>query len=110
ETHSPFRFCFIAVGCPQQELVAHRLKVRGRASGLALCIGASINFLTGTERRAPRWMQHIGMEWLYRALRDPVRLGRRYFARGPYIFPLLHRYTFWLRRPHEVAADYADGP
>lgn len=109
EAHSPFRFCFIAVGCPQQELVAQRLKARGRANGLALCIGASIDFLTGAQRRAPRWMQHIGMEWLYRALQNPVRLGRRYFVRGPFIFPLLQRFTFWLRRPNEAGADL-DGP
>lgn len=108
ETHSPFRFCFIAVGCPQQELVAQRLKARGRARGLALCIGASINFLTGREPRAPRWMQHLGMEWFYRAMRNPTRLGRRYFLRGPHVFPLLPRFTFWLRRPHE--AEYLDGP
>ena len=63
EGHSPFRFCFIAVGSPQQELVAQKLKSRARARGLALCIGASIDFLTGTERRVPRWMQNIGMEW-----------------------------------------------
>ncbi len=110
EAHSPFRFCFIAVGCPQQELVAQRLKARGRASGLALCVGASINYLTGAERRAPRWMQYLGMEWLYRAARNPVRLGRRYFVRGPYIFPLLQRFTFWLRRPQEARADSLDSP
>ena len=98
EQHSPFRFCFIAVGCPQQELVAHRLKTRGRARGLALCVGASINYLTGTERRAPRWMQSLGMEWFYRMMGDPARLARRYLVRGPHIFPLLQRFTFWLRR------------
>jgi UDP-N-acetyl-D-mannosaminuronic acid transferase (WecB/TagA/CpsF family) len=110
EAHSPFRFCFIAVGCPQQEQVAQRLKARGRASGLALCIGSSINFLTGTEQRAPRWMRDLGMEWLYRAIRNPVRLGRRYFVRGPYIFPLLQRFTFWLRRPRAARADFPDSP
>ena len=110
EAHSPFRFCFLAVGCPQQELVAERLKARGRATGLALCVGASIDFVTGAQRRAPRWMQHLGMEWLFRALQNPTRLGRRYFLRGPYIFPLLQRYTFWLRRAPVVGADSLDSP
>jgi exopolysaccharide biosynthesis WecB/TagA/CpsF family protein len=108
EAHSPFRFCFIAVGCPQQELVAQQLKARGRARGLALCVGASINYLTGTERRAPRWMQSLGMEWLYRMMRDPGRLATRYLVRGTHIFPLLQRFTFWLRRPQE--AEFLDGP
>lgn len=53
EAQSPFRFCFLAVGCPQQEILANKLQQRGVARGLAFCIGASINFLTGTERRAP---------------------------------------------------------
>lgn len=89
ESHSPFRFCFFAVGCPQQEVVAQQLKSRGIARGLALCIGASINFLTGVEKRAPLWMQKIGMEWLYRLAQDPGRLAKRYLVRGPRVFSLL---------------------
>jgi exopolysaccharide biosynthesis WecB/TagA/CpsF family protein len=98
EAQSPFRFCFIGVGSPQQELLAHELKQRGRARGLALCIGASINFLTGTERRAPRWMQITNLEWLYRLLQDPRRLAQRYLVRGPRIFGLLPQLRVELRR------------
>jgi exopolysaccharide biosynthesis WecB/TagA/CpsF family protein len=89
EAHSPFRFCFLAVGAPQQELLAQTLKARGVARGMALCIGASVNFLTGGERRAPLWMQTIGFEWLFRLLNDPRRLAKRYLVRGPRIFSLL---------------------
>ena len=89
ESRSPFRFCFLAVGVPQQEMIAHRLKSRGVARGMALCIGASINFLTGVERRAPCWMQRIGMEWLFRLARNPLRLANRYLVRGPRIFALM---------------------
>ena len=103
EAVGPFRFCFLAVGSPQQELIAHALKERGRARGLALCIGASINFLTGIERRAPAWMQHSGLEWLYRLLKNPRRLATRYLVRGPAIFPLLFRVEFRARR--RTAAD-----
>jgi exopolysaccharide biosynthesis WecB/TagA/CpsF family protein len=101
EAHSPFRFCFLAVGCPQQEWLASELKHRGRARGVALCIGASINFLTGAERRAPRWMQYLALEWLYRLIQSPRRLGRRYLLRGPRIFGLLPRIDFELRRTSE---------
>ncbi len=97
ENESPFRFCLLAVGCPQQEVLAKALQSRGRAHGLALCVGASINFLTGTERRAPKWMQQVGFEWLYRLLNDPGRLARRYLVRGPRIFFLLPRLKFQLR-------------
>jgi exopolysaccharide biosynthesis WecB/TagA/CpsF family protein len=91
EAHSPFRFCFIAVGAPQQEILAQLLKKRRLARGLALCIGASINFMTGKERRAPQWMQRVGLEWMYRLAIDPRRLARRYLVRGPRVFSLLRQ-------------------
>jgi exopolysaccharide biosynthesis WecB/TagA/CpsF family protein len=97
EACSPFRFCLLALGCPQQEMLAQRLKARGASKGLALCIGASINFLTGAERRAPRWMQRIGMEWLYRLLQDPARLARRYLLRGPRVFSLVPHTEVFVR-------------
>jgi exopolysaccharide biosynthesis WecB/TagA/CpsF family protein len=64
ESVSPFRFCFLAVGSPQQETIAQALRARGIAKGLALCIGASLNFITGHEKRAPLWMQRMALEWL----------------------------------------------
>jgi exopolysaccharide biosynthesis WecB/TagA/CpsF family protein len=99
EESSPFRFCFLAVGSPQQEALANKLLSRGRARGLALCVGASLNFLTGLERRAPRWMQRLALEWLYRLLRDPKRLAGRYLARGPRVFAQLLRSRFIVRDP-----------
>ncbi|HLZ97827.1 MAG TPA: WecB/TagA/CpsF family glycosyltransferase [Steroidobacteraceae bacterium] len=102
ESCSPFRFCFLAVGAPQQEVIAHRLKSRGVARGMALCIGAAINFLTGIERRAPVWMQRIGLEWLYRLAQDPSRLAKRYLVRGPRVFLLLPD-TDVSVRPHAIA-------
>jgi exopolysaccharide biosynthesis WecB/TagA/CpsF family protein len=107
EAESPFRFCLLAVGCPQQEFLAKALQNRGRARGLALCIGASINFLTGSERRAPRWMQLIGFEWLYRLMNDPRRLAKRYLVRGPRIFLLLPRLKFELDPVSPVASETA---
>lgn len=104
ESCSPFRFCFIAVGAPQQELLAQSLKKRGMARGLALCIGASVNFMTGKERRAPRWMQRIGFEWMYRLALDPGRLAKRYLIRGPRIFSLLRQIDIVVRSaPHRAA-------
>lgn len=97
EAHSPFRYCLIGVGSPQQERVAALLKQRGRARGLALCIGASINFLTGAEVRAPAWMLNLGLEWLFRLLQSPRRLARRYLVSGPRIFGLLRRMPIVLR-------------
>ncbi len=94
----PFRFCFLAIGSPQQEIIAQKLKERGQARGLALCVGASINYLTGIERRAPRWMQRVGFEWLFRLLQNPKRMAKRYLVRGPLIFLLLWKIEFRVRR------------
>lgn len=99
ENASPFRYCLIAVGSPQQEAVAAMLKSRGRARGLALCIGASINFLTGVERRAPRWMQRAHLEWLFRLLSEPGRMAKRYLVRGPRMFWLLRHIKVNIRAP-----------
>ena len=98
EAASPFRFCFLAVGSPQQEQIATLLAKRGAARGLALCIGGSINFITGRERRAPRWMQRLALEWLYRLVQDPRRLAGRYLLRGPRIFAHLTRARIVLRK------------
>ena len=104
EAASPFRFCFLAIGSPQQEIIALKLKERGAARGLALCVGAAINFVTGVERRAPLWVQHWGLEWLFRLLQNPRRMARRYLVRGPRIFLLLPRIEFKLRR-HSALPD-----
>jgi exopolysaccharide biosynthesis WecB/TagA/CpsF family protein len=86
ESASPFRYCLIAVGDPQGVMVAHSLATRDRARGLALIIGASIDFITGKQQRAPTWMQRIGFEWLYRLINNPRRLAWRYLVRGPKFF------------------------
>jgi len=103
EAQSPFRFCFLAVGSPQQEVIAQRLQTRGMTRGLVLCVGAALNFISGAERRAPRWLQRIALEWLYRLLQDPSRLAHRYLGRGPRIFGHLwhDRLMLHSRRAHQ---------
>lgn len=91
-------FTFLAIGAPQSELVARLVAERGRARGVALCIGASIEFLSGARRRAPRWMQRAGLEWLFRLLSEPRRLWRRYLVQGPRIFAIWYRWRKDRRR------------
>lgn len=107
ETHSPFRFCLLAIGSPQQEIIARHLQQRGRARGLALCIGAAVHFITGTQTRAPRWMQRSGFEWAYRLMQEPGRLARRYLLRGPRVFGLLRRTDVVLRQANASARALA---
>ncbi|NIL95694.1 MAG: WecB/TagA/CpsF family glycosyltransferase [Planctomycetales bacterium] len=77
----------VGLGAPKQELWVHR-HYRQLDVPLALCVGATIDFLAGEKRRAPGWMQRCGLEWLYRCAREPRRLGGRY-ARDALIFPRL---------------------
>jgi N-acetylglucosaminyldiphosphoundecaprenol N-acetyl-beta-D-mannosaminyltransferase len=89
---APARFTFLAVGSPQQELLALAIKQAGDATGLGFCIGASIDFIVGRERRAPRMVQKLALEWLYRLAQDPARLWRRYLVEAPRIFPIVTRW------------------
>jgi N-acetylglucosaminyldiphosphoundecaprenol N-acetyl-beta-D-mannosaminyltransferase len=80
---------FLAVGMPQQEILARQIADHPQARGVGLCIGASIDFLTGKQRRAPVWVQKAGFEWLHRLLSDPRRLASRYLIECPRIFYLI---------------------
>jgi exopolysaccharide biosynthesis WecB/TagA/CpsF family protein len=88
------RFVFLAIGNPQQVMVAHAAQSRGDATGVALCIGASLDFLAGKVARAPRWMQDARLEWLFRLASEPKRLWRRYLVEGPEVFLIWRR---WLK-------------
>jgi len=87
----PARFVLFALGSPGQEVLAHAIARSGGATGMGLCIGASLEFLAGAATRAPRWMRQGGLEWLHRLMREPRRLGRRYLLDDPLIFQLLLR-------------------
>jgi len=76
----------LCVGCPAQELIAWQLEELGRKTGIALCVGAAIDFLTGARRRAPLWLRRLSLEWAYRLAQDPGRLWHRYFVASPKIF------------------------
>lgn len=86
------RFVFIAVGSPQQEMIAAEAKTLPGAKGTALCIGASLEFLTGQLKRAPRLAQKLYLEWAHRLLNEPRRMWRRYLLKGPKIFLLAYRW------------------
>jgi N-acetylglucosaminyldiphosphoundecaprenol N-acetyl-beta-D-mannosaminyltransferase len=74
------------VSFPKQELFAHALHTAGRKTGVAFCVGASVDFLTGRQQRAPRIFQQLSLEWLHRLLSQPRRMFRRYVIEGPAIF------------------------
>lgn len=77
----------LGLGAPKQELwiAKHREQLHVK---VALCIGATIDFLAGEKARAPRWMQKCGVEWLHRLASEPKRLLKRY-AHDAWVFPQL---------------------
>ncbi|MEC5218599.1 N-acetylglucosaminyldiphosphoundecaprenol N-acetyl-beta-D-mannosaminyltransferase [Actimicrobium sp. GrIS 1.19] len=69
---------WVSLGCPKQEqwMAAHR----GRIHAVMIGVGAAFDYHAGTLQRAPLWMQHAGLEWLYRLVSEPRRLWRRYLV------------------------------
>ena len=78
------RFVVVGVSMPKHHLIANRLRQRwaGRYTGspTVLLLGASPDLFLGLTPRAPRWMQRTGLEWLFRLVREPRRLARRYLV------------------------------
>ncbi|MEO6236666.1 MAG: WecB/TagA/CpsF family glycosyltransferase [Vicinamibacterales bacterium] len=72
----------VALGPPKQELWIDRASDAIRPA-VAMGVGASLDFLVGKYKRAPRWMAVSGLEWLYRLVQEPRRLWRRYLVEGP---------------------------
>jgi N-acetylglucosaminyldiphosphoundecaprenol N-acetyl-beta-D-mannosaminyltransferase len=71
----------VGLGAPKQELWVHKHRDRIRAK-IALCVGATIDFLAGDKQRAPRWMRSSGLEWVHRVALEPKRLSGRYLRDG----------------------------
>jgi N-acetylglucosaminyldiphosphoundecaprenol N-acetyl-beta-D-mannosaminyltransferase len=73
---------WVGLGAPKQDLMAARLRDLDAAPTI-FCVGAAFDFVAGTVKRAPRWMQRTGLEWLHRLLSEPRRLWRRYVIGNP---------------------------
>lgn len=86
------RITLLAVGSPQQELLAAEMSRHPAMRGTALCIGASVEFIIGEQRRAPMPLRVAGLEWAWRLAAEPRRLARRYLVDGPRIFPIAWRW------------------
>jgi len=71
---------FVAFGAPKQELLCHEIAPRVSPSVL-LGVGATLDFLAGTVKRAPSWMSRVGLEWAFRLAQEPKRLAHRYLVR-----------------------------
>jgi len=73
------RLCVVSLGAPKQELLADALLAHCPSVGF-VCAGAALDFIAERMRRAPEWMRDRGLEWLWRLVCEPLRLGPRYAA------------------------------
>ena len=81
------RILFVGLGSPKQDrwMYSHRHRIHA----VMLGVGAAFDFLAGVKAQAPRWMQRSGLEWLFRLLTEPRRLGPRYLRQNPRFLLLL---------------------
>ena len=70
-------FVWVGLGTPKQDLWLAAFRDRLDAPAL-LAVGAAFEIVAGTRKRAPRWMQRFGLEWLFRLVLEPGRLWKRY--------------------------------
>ena len=76
------KIILLALGVPKQDLLA--VKLRKLLPGvLFIGVGGTMEILGSADNRAPQWMQNSGLEWLFRLLREPKRLWKRYLLRYP---------------------------
>jgi N-acetylglucosaminyldiphosphoundecaprenol N-acetyl-beta-D-mannosaminyltransferase len=99
----------IALGNPKQErfIQAHRSRL---GAPVMMGVGGSLDMLVGLRRRAPIWMQRLGLEWVARAAQEPRRLGRRYAHDIRVIAPaFLDEWRISLRRRRGAGAQVSIG-
>ena len=79
------RIVFVGLGAPKQEqwMARHAAEL---PQAVMIGVGQAIDVLGGRVPAAPRWMTRIGLEWAFRMLRDPIRIGRRVFVDDPPFF------------------------
>ncbi|MVM37182.1 WecB/TagA/CpsF family glycosyltransferase [Spirosoma sp. HMF3257] len=87
---------FVALGCPKQEKWMATLS--NRIPAVLLGVGGALPVTMGVQKRAPRWMQLAGLEWLYRLLQEPRRLFLRYFITNTLFLYYLIKQWIQIRR------------
>ncbi len=87
------KLLFVGLGCPKQEM--WMLEHKDRIKAVMLGVGAAFDFIAGSKRQAPAWLQRLGLEWLFRLLTEPKRLWRRYLYHNPrFIYHFVRQILF----------------
>ena len=82
---------FIALGVPKQEFFADEIRNKVKSSAI-ICVGASLDFLSGKQKRAPKIVRKLRLEWFWRIIVEPRRVGPRYLRQFIKFPELLWRY------------------
>jgi N-acetylglucosaminyldiphosphoundecaprenol N-acetyl-beta-D-mannosaminyltransferase len=80
----------VALGAPKQEIWSFEQRAQ-LDPVVSIGVGASLDFIAGAVRRAPRWMSDAGLEWAFRLGQEPRRLATRYLLRDPLFFGIVAR-------------------
>ena len=80
------------LGCPKQEKWIYE-NIEKYNAKVSVCAGATVDFLAGNVKRAPRWMSDHGLEWFYRFTQEPKRMFKRYFVDDTKIVKLIFKYA-----------------
>src|SRR5690606_170415 len=76
--NSGAQMLFVAITSPKKENFLHKHKEALSTVNFIMGVGGSFDVFAGKTKRAPLWMQKIGMEWFYRFLQEPKRMWKRY--------------------------------
>ena len=83
-------FVWVGMGTPKQDYVA--FNIASSCKRTAIAVGAAFDFLSGTKKEAPTYMQKLGLEWLFRLWTEPRRLWKRYLIVSPLMLNFLKKY------------------
>ena len=85
---SDAEFLFVAITSPKKEIFLNKYKNELKNINLIMGVGGSFDVVAGTIRRAPKYIQDLGLEWFYRFIQEPKRMWRRYLI-GNFKFVIL---------------------
>lgn len=91
--HADVNVLFVGIGCPKQErwMAEHKESL----NCVMLGVGAAFDFIAGSKKHAPRWMQKVGLEWLFRLCSEPERLWKRYLKQNPrFVWYFMQQWLF----------------
>ena len=99
---------FVALGAPKQEMFIDQY-LRNLRIPVAIGVGGSFEIITGVTRRAPKFVQLVGMEWMYRLCQEPHRLWRRYLLGNPQFLWIMSKHLLLGHQAHQARGPVWQG-